>query len=112
MRLLSKCASQKSPLLLAAGECADLAIAKVLQVHGFKGLMHGSAVLFPKPLPPAQCLISAHFNHAAHCDREIPVDRRALRQISYLRNGRASIMTVETHRSRFERHKSYQRFKK
>jgi hypothetical protein len=87
MRLLCKCASQKSPLLLAAGESADLAIAEVLQVHGFKSLIHGSAILFPKPFPPSQCLISAHFNHSAHRDWEIPVDRRALRQIRYLRNG-------------------------
>jgi len=55
------------------------AIAEIFKFHRFQGLIHCPTVLFPKPFPPSQNLISSHFDHSAHRDRKIPVDRRTLR---------------------------------
>src|SRR6516164_11108923 len=112
MRLLGKSTSQKRSLLLSAGKSGNLAIAEIFKLHRLKGLIHYPTVLFTKPFPPSQGLIPSHFDHSAHRDREIPVDRRALRQIRYLRNGQVSTVTMKTHRSSFQRHKADQRFKK
>src|SRR5271165_6256009 len=100
MCFLGKCSSQKCPLLLTAGKSTNLAIAEIFKFHCFKALINCSTVLFPKPSPPTEGLVSSHFHHAPHRDREIPVNRRPLRQISDFRDGQASAMTMETYRSR------------
>src|SRR6266446_8023677 len=106
MRFLGKCASQKSALLLTTGKSADLTVAKKFEFHRLKGSIDRLTVLFSECFPPSQGLISPHFHHSAHCDREIPIDHRALRQIRYFRDGRAPIMAMESHRASFNRHKT------
>ena len=112
MRFLSECTSQESPLLLAAGKGADLALAEFRQFHRFKSLFDRLTILFAKASPPSQGLVPSHLNHSAHRDREIPVDRCALWQIGDGLLGHALAIAMETHRSGFQWNQADKRLEK
>ncbi len=100
MRLLRERAGEKSALLLAAGERADLPVLERLQVHRGDGGFHRAGIFLRVAAPPAEPQIAAHLHEAAHGGREIPIDLLALRQIGEIARGAADDVAVKADAAR------------
>ena len=79
MGLLSKCPSQKSPLLLPTRQRTNLALRQGTKLHRGHRLIDHSRVLLRITPPPTDSKIPPHLHEATHRSRKIPINRFSLR---------------------------------
>ncbi len=80
-RLLHQRARQEHPLLLAARQLADLAVAEVRHVHLGEGREGVFALGAARPAQPAELAVAPHHHDVQHGGGEVPVDAAALRHV-------------------------------
>src|SRR5438477_6903367 len=95
---------QKSALLLAAGEGANLPFGQIVKADRTERVVHSLSVCFSETPPDAEAHVPAHLDHAARGYREIPIDHAALRQIGDVGIRSDFSMTAENDDSGFLRH--------
>ena len=81
VRLLGQGPGQEGPLLLAAGELADLPIGELGHTHLLQRLHGDPAVRSPRAPEPSQVAVAPHQHHVADRGRKIPVHAAALRHV-------------------------------
>ena len=82
--LLGESPGQKHPLLLPAGELADLPPLELREAHFLQALPGPFPLAMPRPPKPAQPAVRPHQHHVQHADRKIPIHALTLRHIADL----------------------------
>ena len=82
--ILPQCPRQEYPLLLAAGQLADLAVVKILHADLFQSGCCPFLLFLPRPCEPAQSAILAHQYGVHDCGWKIPIHAGSLGHIPHL----------------------------
>ncbi len=102
--VLGQGTSQKSALLLAAREGANLPFGQVGKADCSQGVVDGLRIRFAETPPDAEAHVPAHLDHVARGYRKIPIDHAALRQIGDISICSDLSVTAENDGSGFLRH--------
>ena len=75
-------AGNEHPLLLTAGQFADLPVGKVGRTHQREGITHQVAIAVARLPQQTNARDAAHQHHIAHRHRELPIHLGALRDVT------------------------------
>ena len=109
VRLLRERPGDKSALLLAAGERADLAVGEGIEIHRRERLVHRAGVRRAKGAPQAKPHVAPHSHQGANRDGEIPIDLLALRQVRRVVLALTALVAVKINRAGLDGQEAGQR---
>ena len=81
--ILGQGAGEEHPLLLAAGQLADLPLGKVGHAHLLEGVQRNLTIFPADRTQPADFAVQAHGDHIQSIDRKVPIDTFSLGDITH-----------------------------